>query len=99
MEYQNHIDSMKALAETFDSIGYAGVGRQALARCIAAFEAGDKKRAIREYRKLIGTADNFASALPDLDTASFSTETHSRYFPQMLAVMFGMSLLMEGKPK
>src|SRR6266540_4008190 len=62
MRYQDQINSMKACSEMFDSIGYAGRGRQGLARCIAAFEADDRERAIREYRQTIGDAPNFASA-------------------------------------
>ena len=50
MRYQDQINTMKACVEIFDSIGYAGTGRHGLARCIAAFEAGDKDRAISEYR-------------------------------------------------
>lgn len=99
MGYQDHIDCMKALADTFDSIGYAGIGRQGGGRCIAAFEAGDKDRAIMEYRKAIGAAANFGSALTDLETEAFSTEIQGKYLSQMLAVMFGMSLLMKGHEK
>ena len=68
MPYQDHIMAMKACIEMFDSIGYAGLGRQGLARCVAAFEAGDKGRAIEEFRHTIGDAPNFASAMTDLDT-------------------------------
>jgi hypothetical protein len=50
MSYETQIGWMKALAETFDSIGSTGIGCQGLARCIAAFEAGDKDKAIPEYR-------------------------------------------------
>ena len=90
---------MKALSNTFDSIGYTGIGRQGLARCIHAFEAGDEDRAIREYRQTIGASPNFASALTDLDTDSFSAELAGKYASQLLGVMMGMSLLMNGDPK
>ncbi len=89
---------MQALAETFDSIGYTGVGRQALARCIAAFKAGDKEKAIAEYRSTIGAAANFASALTDLDERTFYT-TDGKRFSQMLGVMVSMSMLMNGDVK
>jgi len=90
---------MKACVETFDSIGYSGIGRQGLPRCITAFEAEDKDRAIAEYRKTIGEAPNFASAMTDLDTDEFSSEIHEQYFSPVLGVMFGMTLLMNGDVK
>jgi hypothetical protein len=99
MRYQNQIDCMKALAATFDEIGYVGTGRQGLTRCIAAFEAGDKDSAIREYRKTIGAAPNFASALTDLNTDKLSTELQNKYGSQLIGIMVTMSLLMNGAPK
>jgi hypothetical protein len=98
MSYETQIEAMKALAETFDSIGYAGVGRQGLARCIAAFEAADKDKALAEYRRTIGAAPNFASALTDLDERAFYT-TDGKRFSQMLGVMVTMSMLMNGDAK
>jgi len=47
MLYKGHIKVIKAFSEMFDSIGCSGIGRQGLARCIAAFEAGDKRRPSR----------------------------------------------------
>jgi len=82
MSYEDQIHSMKACVEMFDSIGYSGVGRQSLARCISAFEAGDKKKAIREFRRTIGKAPNFASAMTDLDTDSFPPKVHEQFFPR-----------------
>lgn len=99
MHYQDQINTMKACVEMFDSIGYAGTGRQGLARCIAAFEAEDKERAIAEYRQTIGEAANFASAMTDLDTDKFAPEIHEQYFNRVLGVMFGMTLLMNGNVK
>jgi len=99
MRYQDQINSMKACSEMFDSIGYAGRGRQGLARCIAAFEADDRERAIREYRQTIGDAPNFASAMTDLDTDKLPPEIHEQYFSRVLGVMFGMTLLMNGNVK
>ena len=90
---------MKACVGMFDAIGYAGVGRQGLVRCIAAFETADKDRAIAEFRQTIGDAPNFASAMTDLDTDRFSPEIHAQYFNRVLAVMFGMALLMNGNAK
>ena len=90
---------MKLLAGTFDSIGYVGIGRQALTRCIAAFEAEDKERAITEFRQTVGRAPNFASALTDLDADKLPTEVQGRIFTQMLGVMMGMELLTEGYDK
>jgi len=89
---------MKALAGTFDSIGYAGIGRQGLARCIDAFEAGDRDKAVAEYRRIIGLAPNFASALTDLDEHSFYTADEKRFL-QMLGVMVTMGMLMNGDAK
>ena len=83
----------------FDSIGYAGRGRQGLSRCIAALEAEDKDAAVREYRQTIGEAANFASAMTDLDEGKLPPEVHGQYFSRVLAVMFGMSLLMNGDVK
>ena len=83
----------------FHSIGYAGRGQQGLARCIAAFEADNKERAIMEYRQAIGDAPNFASAMTDLDTDKFSPEIHEQYFNRVLGVMFSMTLLMNGDVK
>jgi hypothetical protein len=91
--------AMKACIEMFDSIGYAGLGRQGLARCVAAFEAGDKGRAIEEFRHTIGDAPNFASAMTDLDTNKLTSEVSENYFNRVMAVMFGMSLLMGGDVK
>ena len=99
MRYQAQINSMKSCVEMFDSIGYAGTGRHGLARCIAAFEAGDKDRAITEYRQTIGEAPNFASAMSDLETNKFSPDTHEQYFNRVMGVMFGMSILMNGNAK
>jgi hypothetical protein len=96
MRYQDQINSMKACVEMFDSMGYAGRGRQGLARCIAAFEADEEDRAIVEYRRTIGDAPNFASAMTDLDEDTFSPEVHEQYFARVLGVMFGMTLLMNG---
>jgi hypothetical protein len=96
MRYQDQINVMRSYVEMFDSIGYVGTGRQGLARCIAAFEAGDKDRAIAEYCQTIGDAPNFASALTDLDTDKFSPEIHEEYFNRVFGVMFGMTLLMNG---
>ena len=99
MSYEKQISWMKALAETFDSVGYSGVGRQGLTRCISAFEAGDGERAIIEYRRTIGEAPNFAAAMIDLDTDQFSTKTLEDYNSRLMGVMFGMSLLMNGDAK
>jgi len=99
MRYQDQINSMKACSEMFHAIGYDGRGQQGLARCIAAFEADDKKRAIIEYRQTIGDAENFASAMTDLDTDKLSPEIHEQYFNRVLGVMFGMTLLMNGDVK
>jgi hypothetical protein len=74
MRYQAQIGAMKACIEWFDSIGYSGIGRQGLKRCIVAFEVEDKDRAISEYRRTIGEAPNFASAMTDLDTDSFPVD-------------------------
>jgi hypothetical protein len=90
---------MKSCVEMFDSIGYAGTGRHGLARCIAAFEAGDKDKAITEYRQIIGESPNFASVVSDINTEKFSTEMHKQYFNRVMGVMFGMSILMNGNPK
>jgi hypothetical protein len=99
MRYQDQINTMKACVEMFDSIGYKGIGRQGLARCIVAFEAEDKGRAIAEYRQTIGEAANFASAMTDLDTDKFAPEKHEQYFNRVLEVMFRMALLMNGDVK
>lgn len=99
MRYHDQIKSMKACAEMFDSIGYAGRGRQGLSRCIIALEVEDKDGAIREYRHTIGKAANFASAMTDLDEGKLSPEVHEQYFSRVLAVMFGMTLLMNGDVK
>lgn len=90
---------MKRCVEMFDSIGYDGIGRQGLARCIGAFEAEDKEKAIKEYCQTIGEAPNFASAMTDLDKRKFSPETREQFFNRVLAVMFGMTLLMNGNVK
>jgi hypothetical protein len=97
MSYETQIGWMKALVETFDSIRYAGVGRQGLARCIDAFEAGDKDKALVEYRRTTGAAPNFASALTDLDESFYTTD--EKLFYQMLGVMTSMSMLMNGDAK
>jgi hypothetical protein len=99
MSYQDQLTCMSALMETFDSIGYTGVGQQGLARCMAAFEAGDKERAIHEYRQTIGDAPNFASAITDLDTESFSPELAGKYGFQLIGVMTSMFFLMDGAPE
>ena len=99
MRYQDQVDSMKACTEMFDSIGYSGVGRQGLARCLAAFETGDKNGAILEYRQIIGDAPNFASAMSDLDTSKLSLEVSEGYFNRVMAVMMGMCMLMGGDVK
>ena len=99
MRYQDQINSMKACSEMFHSIGYAGRGQQGLARCIAAFEADDKERAIMEYRQTIGDAPNFASAMTDLDEDKLPPDIHEQYFSRVLGVMFGMTLLMNGDVK
>jgi hypothetical protein len=99
MRYQDQINSMKACSEMFNAIGYAGRGQQGLARCIAAFEADDKERAIMEYRQTIGDAPNFASAMTELDEDKLPPDTHEQYFSRVLAVMFGMTLLMNGDVK
>ena len=99
MRYEDQVNVMKGCVQMFDSIGYAGTGRQGLARCIAAFEAGDKDREIAEFRLTIGDAPNFASAMTDLDTDKFSPEIHEQYFNRVLGVMFGMTLLMNGDVK
>jgi hypothetical protein len=100
MRYQDQVNAMKACVEMFDWIGYAGTRREGLVRCIAAFEAGDKDRAITEYRQTIGDAPNFASAIRDeLNTDRFSLEIHEQHFKRVLGVMFGMTLLMDGNVK
>jgi hypothetical protein len=99
MRYQDQVNSMRACSEMFRSIGYAGRGQQRLARCIEAFEADENERAIMEYRQIIGEAANFASAMTDLDTDKFLPEVHEQYFNRVLAVMFGMALLMNGDVK
>jgi hypothetical protein len=99
MRYQDQVNSMRACTEMFRSIGYAGRGHKGLARCIEAFEADDKERAIMEYRQTIGDAANFASAMTDLDTDKFSPEVHEQHFSHVLGVMFGMTLLMNGDVK
>jgi len=99
MQYEDHIACLRAFSDTLASIGYGGIGRRGLALCIAAFEAGDKDRAILEYRQTIGDAPNFASVLTDIDPDSLSSEVLDRYNRQLFAVMLGMSLLMKGEPK
>ena len=99
VRYCDQLKTMKACAEIFDSIGYAGHGRQGLARCIAVFEAEDKDGAIMEYRQTIGEAPNFASAMTDLDENKLPPEVHEEYFSRVLGVMFGMTLLMNGDVK
>ncbi len=99
MRYQDQINSMKACSEMFHSIGYAGRGQQGLVRCIAAFEADDKERAIMEYRHTIGDAPNFATAMTDLDEDRLPPDIHEQYFSRVLGVMFGMTLLMNGDVK
>jgi hypothetical protein len=99
MAYEKQIGAMRVLAATFDSIDYVGVGRQGLARCIAAFEIGDKEKALAEYRKTIGEAGNFAEALTDLDTKLLTKDGDFSYFNQVLAVMVIMALLMNGNVK
>jgi len=98
MSYETQIGWMKGLADSFDSIGYTGIGRQGLGRCIAALEAGDKDNALQEYRLTIGAAPNFISALTDLDKPNFYT-ADGKHFSQMLAVMVTMSMLMNGDAK
>jgi hypothetical protein len=78
---------------------YAGVGRQALLQCIAAFESEGKDAAIEEYRRIIGEADNFACVLTDLDSDNFTTEDHCLYFERIMSIMLGMCLLMNGNVK
>jgi hypothetical protein len=99
MRYENQTSAMNACIELFDSIGYSGVGRQGLERCIAAFEAGDETRAIDEYRRIIGDAAIFASALTDLNEDNLSNERAAQYFNRVLAVMVTMSLIMRGDVK
>ena len=99
MPYQNQKNAMRTCIEWFDSIGYAGIGRDGLLRCIIAFEAGDKDQAICEYRRTIGDAANFATALSDLDTNGFSNDQLGQHACRVMAVMFGMSLLMGGNVK
>ena len=99
MRYQDQVKSMKRCVEMFDAIGYKGTGRLGLARCIDAFEAEDKDRAITEYRQIIGEAPNFASAMTDLDNSKFSSELSEQYFNRVMAVMYGMCLLMGGDVK
>ena len=99
MPYEKQVSWMKALVEMFESIGYVGTPRLGLARCIAAFEANDKKRAIREFRRIVGKADNFACAITDLDEESLSPEIREKYTELLFGVMFGMSLLMGGNVK
>ena len=99
MDYQGQLSSMKLCVTWFDSIGYTGVGRRGLARCVSAFEACDADKAIAEYRHLIGDAPNFASAMTDLDDTKFSSELSEQYFNRVMAVMFGMCLLMGGDVK
>ena len=99
MSYQDQLSSMKVCVGWFDSIGYEGIGRQGLARCIAAFEQGDADRAIAEYRHMIGDAPNFASTMTDLDDRNFSPEVSEQYFNRVMAVMYGMCLLMAGDVK
>ncbi len=103
MSYETQILWMEKLAETFDAIGYVGVGRQCLTKCIAAFKAGDETAALWEYRKTIGSAPNFVSALTDLETDKFykaeTMEKSSERSCQMLGVMTVMSFLMGGNAK
>jgi hypothetical protein len=99
MRYQTQIGAMKACIEWFDSIDYSGIGRQGLERCVFAFEAEDKDRAISEYRRAIGEAPNFASAMTDLDTDSFSVDRAEQYFNRVMAVMGTMCLIMGGDVK
>jgi hypothetical protein len=99
MRYQDQLSSMKACVTWLDSIGYTGSGRQGLARCIAAFEEGDPERAIAEYRHTIGDAPNFASAMTDLEDGNFSSELSEQHFNRVMAVMYGMCLLMGGDVK
>ena len=99
MRYQNQITAMRTCIEWFDSVGYAGIGRDGLLCCIAAFEAGDKDRAICEYRRIIGDATNFASAMTDLDTNGLTIEQAEQHFNRMMAVMGTMCMLMGGRVK
>lgn len=99
VQYHSQIFAMQACIEWFDSIGYSGVGRKGLERCLAAFKAGDKAGAIKEYRRMIGHADNFASALVDLDTKGFSNEQAQEDFNRVMAVMVSMALIMGGNVK
>jgi hypothetical protein len=99
MSDEAQINCMKACVDWFDSIGYAGVGRQGLVRCIAAFQAGDSGEAIAQYRQMIAEAPNFASVLTDLDSDSFTPELYEQYFNHIMTVMFSMSFLMGGKAK
>jgi len=99
VRYQTQIGAMKACIEWFDSIAYFGIGRQGLERCIVAFEADDKDRAISEYRRTIGEAPNFASAMIDLDTDSFAVDRAEEYFNRVMGGMGTMCLLMGGDVK
>jgi len=99
MRCEAQINSMKACVEMFDSIGYVGIGRQGLTRCISEFEAEDNDTAIAVFRQTIGEAPNFASAMTDLDTDKFSPEMHTQYFNHVLGVMVTMALLMDGNAK
>lgn len=94
MRHQKIIACMKSLAETFDSIGYAGIGRESIARSIRAFEAEENDVGIKEYRQLVGAAPNLASALTDLDQRKLRTEVQSKVSSQLLAVMLSVDLLM-----
>jgi hypothetical protein len=87
---------MKACVEWFDSISYAGAGREGLIRCISAFETRGKEAAVAEYRRVIGDHPNFASALTDLNTDKMSPKESELYFNRVMSVMFGMTLIMNG---
>lgn len=48
---------------------------------------------------MIGDAPNFASTMTDLDDRNFSPEVSEQYFNRVMAVMYGMCLLMGGDVK
>src|ERR1051325_6837136 len=96
MRYAKLIACMSSVTQTFDTVGYAGNGRQALARCISAFEAEEKDAGITEYRRMIGSAPNLATALTDFDLKSLPADMQSKLSSQLLGVMLAMDLLLRG---
>jgi hypothetical protein len=96
MRYQKLIACMSSVTETFDRVGYNGNGRQALGRCISAFEAEKKDAGILEYQQLIGSAPNLTMALTDFDLKSLSADMQSKISSQLLGVMLAMDLLLRG---